>query len=63
MTFDWFVIIDRWIRRSIEISNFSSDSAYESTTGDASGFDDSTKYSTGKMHLMAVVDDACHRPS
>ena len=57
------MIIDKWIRRSIEIGNFSSDSAYEPTTEDASGVHDNTEHSIGKMYLMAVVDDACHRPS
>ena len=57
------MIIDKWIRRSIEIGNFSSDSAYEPTTEDASVVDDNTEHSIGKMYLMAVVDDACHRPS
>ena len=51
------------VRRSVETSHFSSDSAYESTFEDAYGFDDNTEYSIGKMYLMAVVDDACHRPS
>ena len=38
------------VRRSVE-SNNSSDSAFESTTGNASGVDDNTEHSTGKINF------------
>ena len=36
------------VRRSVK-NNSSLDSAYESTSGDASGVDDNTEHSIGKM--------------